>query len=98
MNVNINSVHFKADQKLEVFITNKIEKLTKKHPYVIGAEVLLKLDNTDSPENKISEIKLLIKGNDIYASKQSKTFEEATDNVIDALKKQLEKYKTKFIK
>jgi putative sigma-54 modulation protein len=98
MKVNINAVHFKADQKLEVFITNKIEKLTSRYNDVIGSEVLLKLENTENPENKITEIKLLIKGNDLFASKQSKTFEEATDLAIEALKKQLEKHKAKFIK
>jgi putative sigma-54 modulation protein len=98
MKVNINAVHFKADQKLEVFITNKIEKLTRRYNDVIGSEVLLKLENTENPENKITEIKLLIKGNDLFASKQSKTFEEATDLAIEALKKQLEKHKAKFIK
>lgn len=98
MKVNINAVHFKADQKLEIFITNKIEKLTSRYNDVIGSEVLLKLENTENPENKITEIKLLIKGNDLFASKQSKSFEEATDLAIEALKKQLEKHKAKFVK
>ncbi|MCK9291612.1 MAG: HPF/RaiA family ribosome-associated protein [Bacteroidales bacterium] len=98
MNIQINSLHFKADKKLELFISNKIEKLVKKYPDIIGADVLLKLDNTDDPMNKITEIKLIIRGNDLFASKQSKTFEEASDNAIDALKKQLEKYKTKLTK
>ena len=40
----------------------------------------------------------MLKGEDLYASKQSKSFEEATDMAVDALKKQLEKYKGKFTK
>ncbi len=96
MKVVINSVHFKADSKLETFITNKINKLAKKHDDIISADVMLKLDNTDSPENKITEIKISLRGNDLFAGKQSKTFEEATDQVIDALKKQLEKKKGKL--
>ncbi|MBU2557271.1 MAG: ribosome-associated translation inhibitor RaiA [Bacteroidetes bacterium] len=95
MKVNINSVHFKVDQKLESFLTNKIEKLSSKHNDMIGSEVTLKLENTDTPDNKITEIRLLLKGNDLFASKQSKSFEEAADAAIDALKKQLEKHKKK---
>ncbi|MDY0077706.1 MAG: ribosome-associated translation inhibitor RaiA [Bacteroidales bacterium] len=95
MKVNINSVHFKVDQKLESFLTNKIEKLSSKHAEVMGSEVTLKLDNTETPENKITEIRILLKGNDLFASKQSKSFEEAADAAIDALKKQLEKHKGK---
>jgi len=98
MKVIINSVHFKTDQKLEDFISNKIEKLSSKHSDVIGSEVTLKLDNTDTADNKITEIRILLKGNDLFASKQSKSFEEAADAAIDALKKQLEKRKSKFIK
>ena len=87
MKVMINSVHFKADQKLEDFITQKVEKL-----------VSLKLDNTDTPENKIADIRLVLRGDDLFASKQSKTFEESIDTSIDALKKQLEKYKGRSVK
>ena len=98
MKVMINSVHFKADQKLEDFITQKVEKLCAKHSEVINAEVSLKLDNTDMPENKIADIRLILRGDDLFASKQSKTFEESVDTSIDALKKQLEKYKGKSAK
>ena len=98
MKVMINSVHFKADQKLEDFITQKVEKLCSKYNEVINAEVSLKLDNTDTPENKIADIRLVLRGDDLYASKQSKTFEESIDTSIDALKKQLEKYKGRSVK
>lgn len=98
MNVTINSVHFKADQKLEDFITKKVEKVCEKYAEVIGTEVNLKLDNNDTPENKIADIRIVLKGDDLFASKQSKTFEESVDTAVDALKKQLEKYKGKFTK
>ena len=95
MKVSINSVHFKADKKLEDFITQKLEKVCSKFPDVIDSEVTLKLDNTDAPENKIVDVRIMLKGNDLFASKVSKSFEESTDEAIDALKKQLEKYKGK---
>lgn len=98
MNVTINSVHFKADQKLEDFITKKVEKVCEKYAEVINAEVNLKLDNNDTPENKIADIRIVLKGDDLFASKQSKTFEESVDTAVDALKKQLEKYKGKIMK
>ena len=98
MKVMINSVHFRASSDLEAFITQKVEKVSSKFSEVIGAEVTLKLDNTDTQENKITDILLMLKGEDLFASKQCKTFEEATDLAVDALKKQLEKYKGKFVK
>jgi putative sigma-54 modulation protein len=95
MNIKISSLHFDADIKLEEFIKDKISKFIKKHEYVIGSEVILKLENTNTLENKIVEIKLIIPGNDVFAKKQSKSFEEATDQVLDALNKQLIKRKEK---
>lgn len=95
MTINISSVHFKTDQKLEDFINEKVEKLNKVHDGIIGAEVTLKLENTEAPENKTADIRIKIRGNDALASKTAKSFEEATDLAIDALKKQLLKTKEK---
>jgi putative sigma-54 modulation protein len=98
MKVNINAVHFKADTKLENFIERKVGKLSGMFEGVIGSEVTLKVEQSEKKENKIAEIRLLIKGYDLFAKKQSNTFEEATDIAIDALKKQLEKYKKRLKK
>ena len=95
MNISFNSVHFKTDQKLELFISEKLEKLAKIHDGIIGFDVTLKLDNTEKPENKTLEIRAKIRGNDAIAQKTAKTFEEAADEVISALKKQLLKVKDK---
>lgn len=95
MRVNINSVHFKADKKLLAFINEKVEKLSQIYDGVIGSEVSLKVDNNDSRENKIAEIKVIIPGKDLYAKKQSKSFEESTDVAVEALRRQLKKYKDK---
>jgi len=95
MNISFNSVRFKADQKLETFISEKLEKLSKIHDGIIGFDITMKLENTEKPENKSVEIRAKIRGNDAIASKIAKTFEEAADEVIKALKKQLIKVKDK---
>lgn len=95
MKVNINSVHFKADRKLLAFIEQKVDKLSLFYDGIIGSDVSLKLNNQGDRENKIAEIRLNVKGYDLYAKKQSNTFEEATDNAIEALRRQLSKHKEK---
>jgi putative sigma-54 modulation protein len=96
MNIKINAVRFSADQKLEKFIHNKVKKLVQFYDDIIGAEVFLRLENTQDTENKITEIRVDIPGNELFAKKQSKSFEESTDNAIDALKKQITKHKEKI--
>ncbi|MBL7905103.1 MAG: ribosome-associated translation inhibitor RaiA [Bacteroidales bacterium] len=98
MKVSINAVKFKTDKKLETFINEKVEKLLGVYDGIMGSEVTLKLENTEAQDNKVAEIRLLIKGNDLFAKKQSTTFEEATDTAVDALRKQLDKHKTKVRK
>jgi len=95
MNIRINSVKFDADKKLESFIETKVTKLNKVNDDIIGIEVILKLDSNPTGENKISEIKVEIPGNDLFVKKQSKTFEESTDLAVEALKRQLQKHKEK---
>lgn len=95
MNISINSVHFKADKKLEAFIREKLEKLQQYFEGLIGSEVILKLENTEERENKIAEIRLLVKGYDMFAKKESTTFEGAIDLAAEALRKQLVKHKEK---
>ena len=95
MNITFNSVHFKADQKLESFISEKLEKLAKVHDGIIGYDITLKVENLDKPANKSVEIRAKIRGNDAIACKVAKTFEEAADEVVGALKKQLLKAKDK---
>ena len=95
MKVSINSVHFKTDKKLDSFITEKVEKLSDLYDGIIGSEVTLRVNNSEDHDNKIAEIRLLVPGNDLFAKKQSKSFEEATDIAVDALRKQISKHKEK---
>ena len=96
MKVTIQTLHFKADRKLEEFINVKLDKLGSVYENVIGSEVTLKLENVDDNNNKIADIRLIIPGHDLFASKQSKSFEEATDQAVEALRKQLTKRKSKI--
>ncbi len=95
MKVTISSLHFKADAKLENFIREKVTKVSNLFDGVISSEVTLKLDQSSSNDNKIAEIRINIPGNDLFAKKQAKSFEEAIDNAAGALKKQIKRHKEK---
>jgi putative sigma-54 modulation protein len=95
MNVQIHSVRFNADKKLIDFVHQKLGKLTQIGEDIVNAEVYLRLDKDQTRENKISEIKLDLSGGPLFARRQSKTFEEATDGAVSALKKQITKHKQK---
>ena len=96
MNIQIHSLRFDADKKLIDFVTQKVNKLSQLSDDIVSAEVFLRLDKDDERENKITEIKVEYPRGPLFARKQSKTFEEATDLVISALKKQIVKQKEKM--
>jgi putative sigma-54 modulation protein len=95
MQVKVQSIHFDADVKLIQFIEDKLSKLAIFHDRIIRSEVFLRIDKSDVMENKVAEIKISVPGKELFASKQSKSFEEATDNAVEALRRQITKYKDK---
>lgn len=95
MKVKIQTVHFDADNRLKEFIQERINKLINRYKTVIHADVVLRLEKSETQNNKIAEIKLEIPGNNLFVKKQSKSFEDAADSAVDVLHRQLEKIKNK---
>jgi putative sigma-54 modulation protein len=96
MNIQIHSLKFNADKKLLDFVTQKVNKLSLVTDDIVSAEIILKLEKDEERENKVTEIRVEYPKGPLFARKQSKTFEEATDLVIAALKRQIVKQKGKM--
>ena len=96
MNIHIHSLNFDADKKLLDFVTQKVNKLSLVTDDIVSAEIILKLEKDEERENKVTEIRVEYPKGPLFARKQSKTFEEATDLVIAALKRQIVKQKAKM--
>jgi len=95
MKITVQSIRFNADKKLLDFIQKKVDKLDTFYDHITSGEVYLKLENVEHEANKITEIKLLLPGNQIFAKEQCKTFEEGADLAVECLRKQIEKHKQK---
>lgn len=95
MDIQVHSIHFTADKKLIDFINEKVGKLDLFFENIIAGEVFLRIDKSQEGDNKVAEVKILIPGKDLFAKKQCKTFEEATDLAVEALRKQVKKHKEK---
>ena len=93
MDTQMHAIHFKADHKLLTFIQERLNKLEQFNDQIVSAEVYLRLDNDREKENKITEIKLHVPGKDLFAKKQCKSFEEATNVAVEALRRQIMKEK-----
>ncbi|MDE6494175.1 MAG: ribosome-associated translation inhibitor RaiA [Bacteroidales bacterium] len=98
MEISVNAVKFKAADALLEFIDKKVGKVETLLPQAIKADVTLKVDKEQAEMNKIAEVRVAVSGDELFASKQCDTFEEAVDLCVDALKKQVEKLKTRYQK
>ncbi|MFZ5552548.1 MAG: HPF/RaiA family ribosome-associated protein [Bacteroidota bacterium] len=98
MKINVHSIHFDADKKLIEFINEKVVKLAGIHDQITVGEVYLRLEKSSANDNKIAEIKLHVPGKELFAKRQCKSFEEAVDLSVDALRNQIKKYKGKLVK
>ena len=96
MKVQITAVHFDADQKLIDFIDRKTSKLGQFFDRITDAQVFLKLENSGQVRDKIVELKLMVPGDILIATDISKSFEAATDGVVDNMKRQLTKHKERI--
>ena len=96
MNVNVHSIHFDADTKLVGFIRERLQKLSLFHDRILSSEVFLRLEHDgEDRRNKVVEVKMAVPGRELFAKRQSKSFEEATDQVAEAIRRQLERSKTR---
>ena len=97
MKVKISSLHFNADQKLIDFANERVGKLEKFYDKIIDGNITFRVDNADDRINKLAEIKLNIPGKELFAKKQSESFEKAVDEAVEALRRQLKKHKEKLV-
>ncbi|HSU26982.1 MAG TPA: HPF/RaiA family ribosome-associated protein [Chitinophagaceae bacterium] len=94
MNVNIQSVHFDADNKLIRYILQKLEKLNVFNDRIVKVNVFLKLDNVVHViKDKIAEIRVHIPRHNFFVKSTSKSFEESFDNAFDSMVTRIKKDK-----
>ena len=98
MNVQIQTVHFEADQKLIDHIEKKVEKFKTFHDRIIDVEVSLILEHVNEKLNdKVVHIKVNIPKTSLFAKNESKLFEESFEQAFESIITQIKKHKDKLI-
>lgn len=95
METRIQSIHFDATEQLQAFIQKKVAKLERLYDDIKVVEVSLKVVKPETVKNKEAGIKVTIPNYEFYADKTYDTFEESIDEALDAISKQLVKFKEK---
>ena len=95
MELKIQAIHFDTTEKLNLFIEKKAAKLQKNCEGIIKAEFILKVVKPETANNKQAGVKLLVRNGECFAEKINDSFEGAIDECVEALEKQLMKFKEK---
>jgi len=97
MNVNIQTVHFDADDKLVDFVNRKVEKFSTFHDKIVKVDVFLKLDNlVHTIKDKVVEIKVHVPKHEFFVKTSSKSFEESFDAAFESIINQIKRKKEKL--
>ena len=95
MQVNFQSINFKADIKLVEFTQRRIEKISQFYDQIVDVYVYTKVENFSDKINKLVELKIGIPGDDVIVKKTAKTFEEAINSAADSAERVLKRRKEK---
>ena len=95
MNINFQSLNYKADQKLIQFAEKRIDKLSQFYHQIIHVFIFTKVENNSNKINKLVELKIGVPGDDVIVKKKAKTFEVGINLVAETAERILKKLKQK---
>jgi len=89
MKMIVQTPDFKPNQKLLDFVTREVEKLDHLSDRIVEVRVCMKIERSDSRDNKICKIIGVMPGTELFAMRRSSAFEQATINAVNALARQV---------
>lgn len=96
MKLNIQFVQTAQRRPAEKLVTDKLEYLTQKFDWIMGADVFFKEEKDTYGKGKICDIRLSLPGPRIFASSDEETFEASIAETIRDLEVQLNKRKAEM--
>ncbi len=93
MELRVQSLKFDADQKLLDFVEKKVSKVERFDETITSVEVSLSL--LEKPDNKNVKIQAHVPGETLVIERNAKSFEEAVNEAVDAMKEKIVRSKEK---
>ncbi len=94
MNIQIQVINDKIPTAVRQRIRRRINKLTTFNDELTSARAILKKDGNNRINDFHCEIRLMIKGYDLFARNKASGFEEAASLVVESLRRQIIRRKT----
>ena len=97
MQIQIQSTHFEADEKLLETTTEKFRRFLKFYNRIEKCSVILKHEKNNRRKGFVAEVRLSVPKNDLFAAGRAESFERAIEMVLNDLKRQIIKHKEKLL-
>lgn len=94
MHIQITARQFHASDRLHEYARKKLARLERFYDGITGIQVILSKEG--QPETNSVEMSASVHRQQLVASAEGKTHEEAVDECVDRLKRQVVKYKDKL--
>jgi putative sigma-54 modulation protein len=91
MNLSISGHHVSVTPALREYVTHKVERITRHFDHVIDMNVFLSVDK----QGQKAEIKVHVKGRDLFAQASNDSLYAAIDLLVDKLDRQVIDHKTR---
>ncbi len=96
VNVTVTLRHSNNHNDIEAYARNAVLTLTRVFPGIISCHVILDHQKNDFEKNKLAEITVHVPQNVLVAKEGGANYEQAIDTCVEALSRQLKKYKEKL--
>jgi putative sigma-54 modulation protein len=96
MRVQTHAIQFSADQKLIDYIEEKLAKLHVYFDQILDVDVFLKLETHHAIKDKVAEVRVHLPGTVVVVKESAKTFEAALLKSLQAMRRQILRYKEKY--
>ncbi len=96
LNVKVTLRHSNNHNSIEEYARNAAQSLVRIFPGIISCHVILDHQKNDFEKNKLAEITVHVPQNVLVAKEAGAEYEPTIDNCVEALSRQLQKYKEKM--
>ncbi|NTW69216.1 MAG: ribosome-associated translation inhibitor RaiA [Chlorobiaceae bacterium] len=96
LNVKVTLRHSNNHTTIEEYARNAVEPLARIYPGIISCHVILDHQKNDFEKNKIAEITVNVPQHVLVAKDAGVAYEQSIDNCVEAMSRQLLKYKEKL--
>lgn len=95
MQIVIESIDIDLNERQYEYIKKRLNKFFGKQDYITSIDVYVKKAPEKNENDHLVEAKIFLPGPELYADSEASSYENALNETIDKLRRQLEKYKEK---